>query len=260
MQIKINKLLQKCIIGGEIVKVRKIAIFVMIIIFTLIFLVSSYILIKIFLDFKEVEKETIKLKEDIIKISIDNEDNTEFIINWEELENINKDIIGWLKINDTKINYPIVQDTNLYYINHTFEKKYNINGSIFTKTNKPFEVKETIIYGHNNKNNLMFSEIENFMNHEFFKNHQTFKIYTKSSNYDAKIFSIYSIGVNEENKNIQNLSFEECIEYYKKQSKFKVENQEIPENIIKLSTCSYLNNKETPTEQRYYLVASLIKS
>ena len=106
----------------------------------------------------------------------------------------------------------------------------------------------------------MFSEIENFMNHEFFKNHQTFKIYTKSSNYDAKIFSIYSIGVNEENKNIQNLSFEECIEYYKKQSKFKVENQEIPENIIKLSTCSYLNNKETPTEQRYYLVASLIKS
>lgn len=241
-------------------KIRKIAILVMIIIFTVIFLVSSYILIKIFLDFKEVEKETKKLKEDIIKVSIEKQDNRELIIDWEKLENINKDLVGWLKINDTKIDYPIVQDTNLYYVNHTFDKTYNINGSIFTKTNKPFEVKETIVYGHNNKNNLMFSEIENFMNQEFFNNHQIFKIYTKSANYDAKIFSIYSIGINEENKNIQNLSFEELIEYYKKQSKFKVEQQESPDNIIKLSTCSYLNNKETPTEQRYYLVASLIKS
>ena len=90
----------------------------------------------------------------------------------------------------------------------------------------------------------MFSEIENFMNKEFFNNHQTFKIYTKSDIYDAKIFSIYSIEVNEESKNIKNLSFNECIEYYKTQSKIKVENQDIPQNIIKISTCSYLNNKE----------------
>lgn len=240
-------------------KIRKIAIFIMIIIFTLIFLVCSYILIKIFLDFKEVEKETTKLREDIIKISTENETHKNYIIDWEKLQNINKDIIGWIKINDTEIDYPIVQDRDLYYINHTFDNKYNINGSIFTKTNKPFEVKETLIYGHNNKNNLMFSKIENFMNQEFFNKNQTFKIYTQSANYDAKIFSIYSIGENEENKNIQNLSFKECIEYYQKQSKFKVEQQETPENIIKLSTCSYLNNTQTPTEQRYYLVASLIK-
>lgn len=241
-------------------KIRKIAIFIMIIIFTLIFLVGSYMLIKIFLDFKAVEKETTKLKEYIIKISTDNENCNDFTIDWEKLQNINKDIVGWIKINDTKINYPIVQDRDLYYTNHTFDNKYNINGSIFTKTNKPFEVKETLIYGHNNKNNLMFSEIENFMNQEFFNKNQTFKIYTQSANYDAKIFSIYSIGENEENKNIQNLSFEKCIEYYQKQSKYKVESQEKTEKIIKLSTCSYLNNKQTPTEQRYYLVASLIKN
>ena len=48
----------------------------------------------------------------------------------------------------------------------------------------------------------MFSEIENFMNQEFFNNNQTFKIYTKLGNYDAKIFSIYSIAENEEINNI----------------------------------------------------------
>ena len=231
----------------------------MISIFIPIFLICSYILIKNFFDLEETKRDSTNLIKEVIEISSYNE-NTQTVIDWEKLENINKDIIGWIKIDNTNINYPIMKDSNLYYIKHTYEKKYNKNGSIFTQTTNPFEAQETIIYGHNNQNGIMFSEIENFMNQEFFYKNQTFKIYTKSDIYDAKIFSIYSIGVNEEIKNIQNLSFSESIEYYKNQSKFKVENQEIPKNIVKISTCSYLNNKQTPTEQRYYLIAALIKS
>ena len=230
----------------------------MIVIFILIFLLCFYILVKNFLDFEEAKIETEKLIEQVIEISEKKEDE-KIIIDWEELDLINKDIIGWIKISDTKIDYPIMGDKDLYYLNHTYDKKYNKNGSIFTNTINPFQAKETIIYGHNNQNGIMFSEIENFMNKEFFNNHQTFKIYTKSANYDAKIFSIYSIGVNQETNNIKDLNFNECIEYYKTQSKFKVENQDTPQNIIKISTCSYLNNKEQPTNQRYYLVAYLTK-
>lgn len=239
-------------------KIKKFAILIIIAIFVLVFFVCSYNLAKIFLDFEETKIETTRLIEDVIKISKKSEEN-KILVDWKKLENINKDIIGWIKINNTKIDYPIIQDKNLYYINHTYEKKYNINGSIFTITNNPFKSKETIIYGHNNQNGLMFSGIENYMDEEFFYNNRTFKIYTKSDTYDAKIFSIYSIGVNEETNNTKNLNFNDCVKYYKTQSKFKVEIEDMPQNIIKLSTCSYLNNKSRPTNQRYYLVASLTK-
>lgn len=240
-------------------KLKKIATILMITIFVLLFIICSYSLIKNFSDYKEINNETAKLKEVVIETKeIENKDDV--VIDWEKLEDINQDIIGWIKIDDTYIDYPIMQDKDLYYMNHTYEGKYNINGSIFTKINNPFETKMTTIYGHNNKNEIMFASIEKFMDEKFFSNHNTFKIYTKFKTYDAKVFSIYSIGVKEESTNIKNLSFEEVIEYYKNQSKFKVENAEMPEKIVKLSTCSYINNKVKPTDQRYFLVASLVEN
>lgn len=240
-------------------KLKKIAILCMILLFIFIFTICSYILIKNLLDYKEVESKTEKLKEVVIEPN-ENQDKDDVAIDWEKIKNINPDIIGWIKIEDTNIDYPIMQDKDLYYMNHTYERKYNINGSIFTKVNNPFESKITTVYGHNNKNGLMFAGIEKFMNEEFFLNHNTFKIYTESKIYDAKIFSIYSIGVKEESTNIKNLGFEESIEYYKKQSEFKANDINTPEKIVKLSTCSYLNNKVTPTNQRYFLVASLVEN
>lgn len=240
--------------------IKKIAILIMIIVCIGIFITCSYILIKNFFDYQEENDISEKLIEETINItSEDNEEKENVAIDWGKLNNINQDIIGWIKIDDTNINYPIMQDKDLYYMSHTYEKKYNRNGSIFTKTSNPFETQETILYGHNNKNGIMFADIDKFMNEDFYNNHKTFKIYTANAEYEAKIFSIYSIGVNQESNNIENLNFEECIEYYKNQSKFKQELEEIPTNIVKLSTCSYLNNKARPTNQRYYLIASLEK-
>ena len=95
------------------------------------------------------------------------------------------------------------------------------------------------------------------MDKNFFYEHLTFEIYTSSHNYNAKVFSCYSIGVTEEENNTKSLSFEEEIEYYKKISKFKVNEIDEIKKIVKLSTCSYLNKHTTPTNQRYYIVATL---
>ena len=241
--------------------IKKIVILLMIAIFIGIFITCSFILIKNFLEYHEENEINEKLIEETINIPTENnEENKNVAIDWEKLESINSDIIGWIKIDDTNINYPIMQDTDLYYMSHTYEKKYNRNGSIFTKTSNPFKAEETILYGHNNKNGIMFANIDKFMNEDFFNNHRTFKIYTKNAEYDANIFSIYSIEVNQESDNLENLEFSECIEYYKNQSRFKQELEEIPKNIVKLSTCSYLNNKARPTNQRYYLTASLVEN
>lgn len=224
-------------------------------IFVIILVISSYLLIKEFLQYKQNNDINIKLADNVV-IESNNEEKTK--IDWQKLKNINRDIIGWIKIENTNINYPILQDNNeLKYLKHSFNKEYNKNGSIFTINNRPFEDTKTVLYGHNMKNGTMFSELSKYMNKEFLDEHSSFEIFTENQNYKATVFSCYSIGVSEEENNISSLEFKEEIEYYKKKSIYFVEGIDEIEKIVKLSTCSYLNNHTIPTNQRYCIVAKL---
>lgn len=195
--------------------------------------------------------------EDVI---IENNEEENIKIDWEKLRNTNKDIIGWIRIEDTNINYPILQDDeSLKYLKHLYNGKYNENGSIFTINEKPFFDDITVLYGHNMKNRTMFSELDKYMDRKFLEEHSIIEIYTENQNYRATIFSCYSIGVNIEENNIKLLDFNEEIEYYKKKSKHSISDVGEVEKILKLSTCSYLNNHTIPTNQRYYIVAKLEK-
>ncbi len=212
-----------------------------------------------FKDYLEYKKSNDSNNE-LIKEVITNEDS-ENKIDWEKLENINKDIIGWIRIDGTNIDYPILKDdSRLKYLKHSYNGDYNKNGSIFTLDNNPFENNITILYGHNRRNNIMFSELGNYMDESFFYKHSSFDIYTKSKNYKVTIFSCYSIDVNVEENNIKLLSFNEEIEYYKKASKFSITDTGKIDRIIKLSTCSYINSYTTQTSQRYYIIGKLEES
>ena len=93
-------------------------------------------------------------------VIIESNDEEKTKIDWQKLKSINRDIIGWIKIENTNINYPILQDNDeLKYLRHSFNKEYNKNGSIFTLNNRPFEDKKTVLYGHNMKNETMFFRI-----------------------------------------------------------------------------------------------------
>ena len=214
------------------------------------------LLLKDLKEYKESDKSTEKLIEESIEIK---EETQKRSIDWEYLKSINKDIIAWIEIENTKIDYPILKDKDVYYLKHTFDKKYNSNGSIFTTNSYPFEDKETIVYGHNMKNGSMFSDLGKYLNKDFLNSHFNFKIYTPTCNYEARIFSVYSIGVETESNNIKSLNFEDRIEYYKKASEYNIETDSNIKKIVKLSTCSYLNATTIPTDQRYYIVANLIQ-
>ena len=217
---------------------------------------SSYFLISNFLQYKVSNNSNLQLIEDVFTKNKTEENTEKTIIDWDKLSNINTDIIGWIKINDTNIDYPILKDTdNLKYLKHSFGGKYNNNGSIFTLNNNPFQDYETVLYGHNMKSGIMFSELGKYMNKEFFDKHSSFEIYTKNQNYKATVFSCYSIGINKEENNIKLLDFEEQVEYYKKASKYSVDNVSEIKKIVKLSTCSYLNNHTTTRDLWYDIVA-----
>lgn len=235
---------------------KKILLIFLILICIVVFCITSYIYLKDFQDFKKNNDSNENLIIETINI---NEETQEKTIDWNYLKSINEDIIGWIEIEGTKINYPILQDNNnLYYLKHTYNKKYSSSGSIFTINENPFTDKETIIYGHNMKNGSMFSSLGKYLDKNFLYSHQSFKIYTPDCDYKANIFSAYSIGFDTESSNIKQLGFDERIEYYKKASKHYTETIDTPEKIIKLSTCSYINAKTTPTDQRYYIIASII--
>ena len=228
----------------------------LVLIFLIVFSVCMYFLLKDYFELKENNEATEELIEDVIQ---DNPVTEETTIGWEHLKSINPDIIGWIEIEGTKINYPILKDTDkLFYLKHSYNKKYNSNGSIFTTDNNPFVDSETTIYGHNMKNGTMFSILGKYLDKDFLNSHINFKIYTPTVDYNCTIFAAYSIGVETESNNIKQLDFNERIKYYKKTSKYSLDNADNITKIVKLSTCSYINAKTSPTNQRYYIIASIV--
>lgn len=224
-------------------------------------IICTYKLIENTVEYEKNNDLINQLIDDVVEVEV-NEENTDedtLSIDWKKLKEINEDIIGWIKIKDTNINYPILKDKNLYYLKHSYNKEYNSNGSIFTMNSKPFEENKTIIYGHNMRNGIMFSELGRYLEEQFLYSHLEFEIYTPEGKFLATIFSCYSIDVNIEKNNIKNLDFDEEIKYYKNASKYSITNVDNIKKIIKLSTCSYLNNRSVPTEKRYYIVAKIEK-
>lgn len=87
----------------------------------------------------------------------------------------NKKLIGWLKIDDTNIDYPVMQTTdNEYYQNHNLNQEYDKNGSIFM--DKDCDVKKPstnyILYGHHMKSGRMFGTLDKYESEKYYKEHK----------------------------------------------------------------------------------------
>ena len=137
-----------------------------------VFLYSAFQLFKILKANWDEKRE----KDRIIEIgNIPEDPEQPFTINWEALKKENDQIKAWIIVPDTNISYPIVQGTdNDYYLHHTFGKQVNYAGAVFIDYhNKPdFSDNNTLIYGHNVKHETMFSQLEKFMDKQFFDDHK----------------------------------------------------------------------------------------
>ena len=242
--------------GDEIISKKSIIFIVLTIILCFVTLIiSALYLLNDFCEYQDFSEDIEDLKKEIIIEETANSADTK--IDFESLKNINNDIIGWIKVGGTAIDYPILQSDNSYYLEHSYNKKYNANGSIFTFDNTLCQTPQTIIYGHNRRNGLMFAELSKYMEKDFFEKHQEFYIYTPDKTYKANIFSVYSINVFTEKSNTESKDFNEQIEYYQSKSMYKVDTNNSIKKIVKLSTCSYLNTLKRPTDQRYYVIANI---
>src|SRR5690625_2000525 len=118
----------------------------------------------------------------------------EFRSQFFDLHEINPDIVGWISVEDTIINYPILQTIdNEYYLNRNYKKEESRAGSIFMdyRNNVEEENRNTIVYGHRMKDNTMFNSLTNYLDEDFFKNHKTINYDTMYGSYDAEVFAVY---------------------------------------------------------------------
>ena len=182
-------------------------------------------------------------------------------VNFNELEKINSETIGWINVPGTNINYPFVQTKdNEYYLTHSFDKTYNKAGWIFLDYRNSLTNlnKNTIIYGHSRVNNTMFGSLKNTLKNNWQKNtdNHIIKLSTEKENSLWQIFSVYTIPTTNDyiktdfNNEQDFLNF---IDLIKSRSihDFKTSVSE-NDNILTLSTC-YKN------DERIVVHAKLIK-
>lgn len=95
-------------------------------------------------------------------------------VDFSNLLKINDDIIGWIYMEDTVVNYPLLQgENNLYYLDKTLYKKYLASGSIYLDCdNEPdFSDAHSIIFCHNMKNHTMFGDLSDLRDEDYLKEH-----------------------------------------------------------------------------------------
>ncbi len=117
-------------------------------------------------------------------------------INFETLQGINSDIYAWIRIPDTNIDYPVAQreGDDSFYLNHDMYQEPRFAGCIYTEdcNSKDFMDPNTVIYGHNMKNQSMFQNLHLFSDQEFFDGHPDVYIYTPEGVLRYKIFAAYT--------------------------------------------------------------------
>lgn len=178
------------------------------------------------------------------------------------LQEINKDTIGWLTVNNTRIDYPVVQaKDNDYYLRRDYYQNKNRHGWIFMDyRNNPDELNEnTIIYGHNLANQTMFGTLRYALNSYWYKKsaNQIITFNTPNENMKFQIFSIYTIPTTNDYLDITfptTDAYQSYIDLVKGRSIYDF-NIEVAtdDKILTLSTCANGNDK------RLVIHAKLIK-
>lgn len=203
-------------------KKKKNTTWIFVILFSIFISIIVFCLIKIFIWGKD-NKDTSRVINDItnaVNVTLRDDDNNTELVNdtneeetsdyWyyikfplidvdiTELKEKNSDTVGWINVNNTNINYPFVQTKdNSYYLNHSFDKKYNEAGWVFLdyRNNNDLNNKNTILYAHSRLDKTMFGSLSKVLKSSWYNNkdNHIIRLSTDTENTLWQIFSVYKI-------------------------------------------------------------------
>ena len=204
---------------------------------------------------------------DEVHIHRTNDELPDILPEYEILYQKNKKLIGWIKIDDTNIDYPVMQTSdNEYYLDHNYNQEYDKNGSIFLDTACSVYPRSTnlIVYGHHMKSGKMFGNLQKYAKESYYEEHKLIQfdtIYEKGTyeimyvfrsqvfNEDDLVFKYYQfINANSGNE------FESYMDEMKKLSLYDTGvTANYGDILLTLSTCD-----NSQTDGRFVVVAKKV--
>lgn len=195
-------------------------------------------------------------KNDQLVSAVQKETQTTFKTKYSELLETNPDMIGWITIEGTKLDYPVMQtkDDEEFYLRKDFYKNYDYRGTIFVNKEACFNEPNDnmIIYGHNMDDLTMFGTLKKYSSRSFYEKHKTIKFETL---YESSIYEIAYVFKTVDNENHPNYVdysnfiyindesyFNKQMNKYESLSLYKTTvTPKFKEQLLTLSTCEYSN-------------------
>lgn len=119
--------------------------------------------------------------------------DTVMLPEYQELYGRNQDIVGWLKMDGTQIDYPIMQNPQdaQFYLNHDFDKKESKNGLPFLDAYSRINSSDILlIHGHHMKSGMMFADLMKYKKESYYKEHATFQFSTLHDKEEYEIIAV----------------------------------------------------------------------
>lgn len=205
--------------------------------------------------------------QETVQVHKTSNDMPDILPEYQMLYEKNKKLIGWLKIDDTIIDYPVMQTSNNeYYLDHNFNQEYDKNGSIFMDYNCSVYPRSTnlIIYGHHMKSGKMFGQLQKYAKESYYKEHKIIQFDTIYEKGTYEIMYVFRSQVFNENDMVfkyyqfinanSGVEFDSYMDEMKKISLYETGvNAKYGDSLITLSTCD--NSQE---DGRFVVVAKKI--
>lgn len=240
-------------------------------IYLAIFLYSGFALAKYLYTYYETSKSleeaqtiyqsTLASLEDEVKES----SSTPFTIRpqFNDLLSVNKNIVGWISADGTKLNNPILQaENNDFYLDHNFKERESRAGSVFMdyRNNVQDLNQNTILYGHAMKNSTMFGSLKNYLNQQYANEHPVIYLDTLYEGYDVEVFAAYETTIDFyyiETEFTSNDTFLKFTDEIQTRSAIEMNVEIGPEDkILTLSTCK---DSVMSDDHRFVVQGKLVK-
>lgn len=194
---------------------------ILLVIFVLIFLVSGFFLVRYFLNSRKSQNDFNELANMVSEAQVQTQpqdadepdasqpaapemvtvtnprtgEEMEILKQYAEIFNLNSDLVGWMRLDGTKINYPVMQtpDEKDYYLHRNFDREYSTHGCFYVQENGDvFAPSDNLtIYGHNMKDGTMMHALHGYKKEDFWKEHPVIQFDTLFAHHEYEVFAAF---------------------------------------------------------------------